>query len=139
MPSAGSRPLIGVSMYRQVSAWWAWERDAALVPGCYLDVVHEAGGQPLLIPPPAPAAAGIPGVFGSAVAELVGVLDALVLIGGGDIDADRYGQTADSRNGGTNDQRDDLEFGLLDRGTGSRPTGAGHLPWNAGAQRVPRW
>jgi gamma-glutamyl-gamma-aminobutyrate hydrolase PuuD len=111
MPKAGSPPLIGVSTYRQDTAWWAWERDAALVPGCYLDVLQEAGGQPLLIPPPA---AGGLSVFGPAVEDLVGVLDALVLIGGGDIDADGYGQPADPRNGGTNDQRDELEFGLLD-------------------------
>lgn len=114
MPPAGSPPLIGVSMYRQDSVWWAWERDAALVPGCYLDVLQEAGGQPLLIPPPAPGASGAAGVLGPAVEELVGVVDGLVLIGGGDIDADRYGQPADPRNGGTNHQRDDLEFGLLD-------------------------
>jgi anthranilate synthase component 2/putative glutamine amidotransferase len=95
-------------MYRQESAWWAWERDAALVPGCYLDVLQDAGGQPLLISPTAP------GGPGAAVEELVGVLDGLVLIGGGDIDAHRYGQPADPRNGGTNEQRDDLEFRLLE-------------------------
>jgi anthranilate synthase component 2/putative glutamine amidotransferase len=42
------------------------------------------------------------------------VVDGLVLIGGGDIDAHRYGQPADPRNGGTNEQRDDLEFRLLE-------------------------
>ncbi len=45
------RPLIGVSMYRQTTSWWSWKRDAALVPGVYLDVVEESGGQPVLIPP----------------------------------------------------------------------------------------
>ncbi len=53
MPTAGPRPLIGVTMYRQTTSWWSWERDAALVPGPYLDVVRGGrwGGG-------APAAAG---------------------------------------------------------------------------------
>ncbi len=110
MPAAGSPPLIGVTMYRQPTAWWAWERDAALVPGSYLDVVADAGGQPLLIPPPGPGGSG---VSAGALERLVGALDGLVLIGGGDIDAGRYGQRPDPRNGGVNQQRDELEFGLV--------------------------
>ena len=55
MPSAGTRPLIGVTMYRQATSWWGWKRDAALVPGGYIDAVLAAGGQPVLIPPAAPA------------------------------------------------------------------------------------
>jgi gamma-glutamyl-gamma-aminobutyrate hydrolase PuuD len=109
MPTAGQAPLIGVSMYRQTTSWWSWERDAALVPGLYLDAVHRAGGQPVLIPPPGPGAGPVDGT----VDRLVGALDGLVLIGGGDIDAARYGQPADPRNGGTNQQRDDLELALL--------------------------
>jgi gamma-glutamyl-gamma-aminobutyrate hydrolase PuuD len=97
-------------MYRQTTSWWAWERDAALVPGRYLDVVEDAGGQPVLLPPPGEGAAG---PTGESLERLVGALDALVLIGGGDIDASRYGQIPDPRNGGTSDERDDLEFGLL--------------------------
>jgi gamma-glutamyl-gamma-aminobutyrate hydrolase PuuD len=97
-------------MYRQTTSWWAWERDAALVPGRYLDVVEDAGGQPVLLPPPGEGGAG---PTGESLERLVGALDALVLIGGGDIDASRYRQTPDPRNGGTSDQRDDLEFGLL--------------------------
>ena len=117
VPSTGSPPLVGVTTYRQVSSWWAWERDAALVPGSYLDVVEESGGQPVLIPPPAGSAAGNghrgarrdTGRFDA----LVRSLDGLVLIGGGDLDADLYGQGPDPRNGGTDRRRDDLEMDLL--------------------------
>jgi len=114
------RPLVGVTTYRQITSWWAWERDAALVPGPYLDVIEAAGGQPVLIPP------GETGRCGSGTTRsrsdleaLVAALDGLVLIGGGDIEAARYSQTDDPRNGGASAWRDDLELGLLDVALGS--------------------
>jgi gamma-glutamyl-gamma-aminobutyrate hydrolase PuuD len=110
MHEAAPRPLIGVTTYRQVTSWWAWERDAALVPGRYLDAVADAGGQPLLLPPAAPGQA-VPDR--STVDALLAALDGLVLIGGGDISPDRYGEPNDPRNGGTNDERDALELALL--------------------------
>ena len=116
------RPLIGVSAYRQTTSWWAWERDAALVPGTYLDVLEAAGGQAVLIPPPgAGSCAASEGTGRASTTDrqgpldpLVAALDGLVLIGGGDIDSGRYGQVADPRNGGVNDGRDDVELALLD-------------------------
>ena len=44
--ASAARPLVGVTTYRQTTSWWSWERDAALVPGSYLDMVGGAGGQP---------------------------------------------------------------------------------------------
>jgi gamma-glutamyl-gamma-aminobutyrate hydrolase PuuD len=119
MRTAGARPLIGVTTYRQTTSWWSWERDAALVPGTYLDMVEAAGGRPLLLPPSGPEPSGPDHAGGrtGGAAELdhmVALLDGLVLIGGGDVDADRYGQQPDPRNGGTNPRRDDLELGLVD-------------------------
>ena len=89
MPPASIRPLIGVSMYRQITSWWSWERDAALVPGVYLDMVEAAGGQSLLIPPAraladAGVADGTPSGGVAQFGRLVAALDGLVLIGGGD-------------------------------------------------------
>jgi putative glutamine amidotransferase len=117
--STGVPPLIGVSMYRQLTSWWAWERDAALVPGLYLDVVEAAGGQPLLVPPPQASVDGTDDEGSrkertARFERLVSVLDGLVLIGGGDIGASRYGQDPDPRNGGMSNQRDDLELGILE-------------------------
>ena len=118
MSQARPRPLVGVSMYRQMTSWWSWERDAALVPGTYLDVLEAAGGQAVLIPPvgrqmPEPCGGGSQG-GGPGIDSLVEALDGLVLIGGGDVEAGRYGQEADSRNGGSSSRRDALELALLD-------------------------
>ena len=45
---------------------------------------------------------------------LVDAVDGLVVIGGGDVSAERYGQTPDDRNGGMSRLRDELELQLLD-------------------------
>ncbi len=110
VPTAGPRPLIGVTTYRQTTSWWSWERDAAVVPGRYLDVIEEAGGEAVLLPPRGERA----GPLEAARCErVVGALGGLVVIGGGDLDAARYGADPDPRNGGTSVQRDDLELGLI--------------------------
>jgi gamma-glutamyl-gamma-aminobutyrate hydrolase PuuD len=118
MSTAPLRPLVGVTTYRQSTSWWSWERDAALVPGTYLDVIEEAGGQPVLVPPSIGPPDGLhsrclAGDRAPRYDRLIASLDALVLIGGGDIDAARYGRQVDPRNGGTSDWRDEMELGLL--------------------------
>ena len=107
-------PLVGVSMYRQVTSWWTWERDAALVPSAYFDLIAAAGGQPVLVPPGQENAAGAPAGLG----RLVATLDALVLIGGGDVEASRYGREADPRDAGMSPARDVLELALVDAALG---------------------
>lgn len=116
MSRPSTRPLIGVTAYRQDTRWWSWDRDAALVPGVYLDMVVAAGGWPVLL---APLADGV-AAEGDAVAvarvagSLIGALDGLVVIGGGDVAAERYGAEPDDRNGGVSEFRDELELQLLD-------------------------
>ena len=61
MSAADPTPLIGLTTYRQRASWGAWDRDAALCPGVYLDVVQRAGGQPVLIPPSSASAAAAAG------------------------------------------------------------------------------
>jgi gamma-glutamyl-gamma-aminobutyrate hydrolase PuuD len=122
MSAADPTPLIGLTTYRQRASWGAWDRDAALCPGVYLDVVQRAGGQPVLIPPSSASAAAAAGAGARAdrgvptggAEHLVRALDALVLVGGGDVVAARYGQVADPHHGGSDPQRDDLEFALVD-------------------------
>ena len=111
--------LIGVTTYRQPARWGAWDRDAALTPGAYLDRVVAVGAWPVLL---APLAAGSGGSGGAdlqaraaeAAPRILDALDGLVVIGGGDVGADRYGAEDDPRNGGRNDRRDDLELALVE-------------------------
>lgn len=117
MPRPDARPLIGVTSYRQDTRWWSWDRDAAVVPGAYLDMVVAAGGWPVLVAPVGGAAGDLgagAAVVASAVDPVLDALDGLVLIGGGDVSARRYGQEPDPRDGGVSDHRDELEFQLLD-------------------------
>ena len=97
MPGPVPRPLIGVTTYRQDTRWWSWDRDAAVVPGRYLDMVVEAGGWPVLIPPVGERVADPGAVVVSTVDPLIDALDGLVVIGGGDVSPARYGQAPDGR------------------------------------------
>ena len=100
-------------MYRVAASWSAWEvEDVALVPGSYLDMIEDAGGLPVLIPPPGRQGRGGTET-GDRCTRMIENVDGLVLIGGGDIVPGRYGQSADRHTVGENDQRDELELGLL--------------------------
>jgi gamma-glutamyl-gamma-aminobutyrate hydrolase PuuD len=102
-------PLIGVSTYVADVAWGSWERRAAVLPESYFELVAAAGGRPLLLPPPSSA----PGGPGAGAAEVVAVLDGLVLTGGGDVDPAAYGEQADPEVGGVDRNRDASERALL--------------------------
>jgi len=115
MTPPGARPLIGVTSYRQPTRWWSWDRDAAVVPGVYLDMVVAAGGWPVLVPPLADGVVDDPaGVVAAICGPLVDAVDGLVVIGGGDVEAERFGQEPDPRNGGMSGFRDELELRLVE-------------------------
>jgi putative glutamine amidotransferase len=101
-------PLIGVTTYRQDAAWGPWQREAAVLPVSYLDCVAAVGGRPLLLPP-----SEGPGASDASATDVVSVLDALVLVGGSDIDPARYGAVVDGATAGVNQLRDDSELALL--------------------------
>jgi gamma-glutamyl-gamma-aminobutyrate hydrolase PuuD len=105
----GSVPLIGISTYVADTAWGNWERRSAVIPESYYELVASAGGRPLLLPPPHTAPAGP----GAGAAEVIEVLDGLVLTGGGDVDPRAYGETPDPTVAGVNPVRDESERALL--------------------------
>jgi putative glutamine amidotransferase len=101
-------PLIGLSTYRQQATWGSWERRAAILQVAYVDCVAEAGGRPVMLPP-----ADGPGASARSAELLAQRLDALVLVGGADVDPSRYGAQRDNATGAAHPWRDDNELALL--------------------------
>jgi gamma-glutamyl-gamma-aminobutyrate hydrolase PuuD len=104
----GKTPLVGVTTYRQEATWGPWHRSAAVLPVPYVDCVAAVGGRPLLLPP-----CDGPGGADVSAADVVSVLDALVLVGGGDLDPAWYGADLDPATSGVSRQRDEGELALL--------------------------
>ena len=102
-------PLVGISTYVADVAWSSWERRAAVLPESYFELVAAAGGRPLLLPPASTA----PGGPEAGADDVIAVLDALVLTGGGDLDPASYGEEPDPEVGGVDRTRDASERALL--------------------------
>jgi putative glutamine amidotransferase len=102
-------PLIGISTYVAEAAWGAWSRPAAVLPESYYELVASAGARPMLLPPLRTSPSG-PG-FGAA--EVIAILDGLVLTGGGDVDPGLYGERPAPSVGGVDPVRDESERALL--------------------------
>ena len=100
-------PLVGVTTYRQQASWGPWDRLAAVLPASYVDTVEAAGGYPVLLAP------SQIGVGADAAARVVAAIDALVLVGGGDIGPARYGQVPHPATAGVDAGRDASETALL--------------------------
>jgi gamma-glutamyl-gamma-aminobutyrate hydrolase PuuD len=98
----GDTPVIGITCDVELARWGMWERRAALVPAVYVEAVRRAGGRPLLVPPMADGAE-----------ETVAALDGLILAGGADIEAERYGRTRHREMRTTRPERDAGELALL--------------------------
>jgi putative glutamine amidotransferase len=103
-------PIVGVTTYYAEVSWGPWQRTAAVLYATYFELVAQAGGRPVLLPPVHSAPPGA--TFGAS--EAIDALDALVLVGGGDLDAAAYGQSATPTLDGVNPVRDESEFALLD-------------------------
>lgn len=97
-----TRPLIGITTYREQARWGYWDVPAVLLPASYADAVAAAGGEPVLLP------------TGAVSAEAVARLDGLVLAGGADVDPARYGQVAGPHTTSTRPERDAAETALLE-------------------------
>lgn len=83
MSAPPDTPVIGICAVMDQARWAVWDLPAALVPMNYVEAVQRAGGLALLVPPD-PAVIDEPG-------RVLDRIDGLMLIGGPDVGAGRYG------------------------------------------------
>jgi putative glutamine amidotransferase len=103
-----------VTTYVERARQGVWEVPAAYLQYDYVELVTRAGGLPVLLPPPGQGA-------GPAIArEVLDRVDALVVAGGRDVDARRYGAEPHPEADRPATDRDEWELALtreaLDRG-----------------------
>lgn len=101
-----TRPLIGLSSYRENARWGVWDQAADLLPTSYARAIEAAGGVPVLLPPTMP--------YAEAAAAVVARLDGLVISGGADVSPATYAQPPHSRTTSWREDRDAWELALLD-------------------------
>ncbi|GAA4163803.1 gamma-glutamyl-gamma-aminobutyrate hydrolase family protein [Phytohabitans flavus] len=95
------RPIIGITSYVEPATWGVWrDLPATVLPYSYVRAVEAAGGRAIVIPPDPESA------------EILRVLDGLVLAGGADIEPSRYGAAPHPRTD-SRPQRDAGEFALV--------------------------
>jgi putative glutamine amidotransferase len=97
------RPIIGITTYVDPASWGVWrDLPAALIPQAYVEAVTLAGGRAILLPPD------------DHDADVVDILDGLVLSGGADVAPGLYGAPASEKTV-TRPDRDAGEMLLLRR------------------------
>ena len=98
-PDRGDSPII------VVTAGLSGRVPGAQLNASYIEAVQAAGGVPLLLPPQLE-----PG----AQARLLGLADALLLTGGGDVDPERYHEKPHPAVTGVSALRDGVEFAAIE-------------------------
>jgi len=103
-------PLIAVGGYRlPVGRVSGWDVSAIAIPEYYLDAVRRGGGTPVI-------------VSGPEGNGLIDSFDALLLVGGGDVEPERYGAQPHPEVYGTDPRRDEFELDLVRKAIdGERP------------------
>ncbi|KAA1421841.1 gamma-glutamyl-gamma-aminobutyrate hydrolase family protein [Nocardioides humilatus] len=101
-----TRPLIGLTTYREQARWGVWDQPADLLPTAYARAVEDAGGVPVLLPPTTP--------YDEAATAAVARLDGLLISGGADVGPQQYGDDPHERTVSWREDRDAWELALLD-------------------------
>jgi putative glutamine amidotransferase len=101
------RPSIGITSYWAHAAMSHWATDAVLVSQGYVEGVRLAGGRPLVLPADP--------LWATQPDDVLDLLDGLVVIGGDDIAAERFGAEHHPASGPPHQRRDESEIGLLTR------------------------
>jgi putative glutamine amidotransferase len=85
--------------------WSVWDQQAVLLPRNYVEAVQRAGGLAMMLPPD-PCLTENP-------AEVLDLIDGLMLAGGADIDPASYGEQRHPETIGTVPERDAFEIALV--------------------------
>lgn len=99
-----SKPLIGLTTYRQQAQTGVWNVEASFLPAEYFDSVNRAGGIAVLLPPQEVTAEG--------ARSIISGLDGLIVCGGRDVDSALYGEAAGEHNDAPDQRRDAFEMAL---------------------------
>ncbi len=100
-----SKPLIGLTTYLQRAQTGVWDVQAAFLPEVYFGAIERAGGIPVLLPPQP--------IEGGVAAQVMARLDGLIITGGLDVEASRYGAEAHEKADPPSRLRDDWDDALL--------------------------
>ncbi|HLY50515.1 MAG TPA: gamma-glutamyl-gamma-aminobutyrate hydrolase family protein [Solirubrobacteraceae bacterium] len=97
-----SEPVIGICAVRERARWSFWDQPAHLVADTYVAAVQRTGAIAVLLP-----------VDVRRPVEVLDRVDALLLIGGADLDPATYGAEPDPATEATYRERDEFEVALL--------------------------
>ncbi|OLM18499.1 MULTISPECIES: gamma-glutamyl-gamma-aminobutyrate hydrolase family protein [unclassified Pseudonocardia] len=98
------RPLIGLTAYTERATYWIVDdEETVLLPRGYLDMVSAAGGIPVLLPPTADAP------------DAAASCDGLLVTGGPDIGAGRYGAAPGPHDDDPRTERDAADLAAVRR------------------------
>jgi len=100
--TAPDEVVVGIPAVHELARWSVWSQPAHLVAASYVSSVRRTGAAALLLP-----------VDEHAVERYLNRVDALLLIGGSDIDPSFYGAERDSRLEATFPERDEFELSLV--------------------------
>ncbi len=104
-----SRPVIGLSTYREDARWGVWDTTTDLLPATYARSVEAAGAVAVLLPPQIDGAESV-----------VSRLDGLIIAGGADVDPGRYGAEPHPLTRTWRPDRDAWEVALLEAAAAAR-------------------
>jgi putative glutamine amidotransferase len=99
------KPVIGLTSYRQRGQTGVWDTEMAILPAFYLEGITRAGGIAVILPPQQ--------IDSEDARNLLAGLDGLVITGGRDVEASRYGHQPHEKAEKPDRLRDLLEDELI--------------------------
>lgn len=99
------KPVIGLTSYRQRGQTGVWDTEMAMLPAFYLEGVTRAGGIAVILPPQQ--------IDSEDARNLLAGLDGLIVTGGRDVEASKYGHEPHEKAEKPDRLRDLLEDELI--------------------------